>query len=30
MNKLLNIHFEEVTAWLGPRIPVDEERMDIS
>jgi Arb2-like domain len=30
MNKLLNIHFEEVTTWLTSRIPVDEDRMDTS
>jgi hypothetical protein len=30
MNKLLNVHFEEITAWLTPRIPVDAEKMDTS
>ena len=30
MNKLLNVHFEEITAWLTPRIPVDAEKMDLS
>jgi hypothetical protein len=28
VNKMLNVHFEEVTKWLTPRIPVDEDRMD--
>lgn len=30
MNKLLNIHFEEVTTWLTSKIPVDEDKMDTS
>ena len=30
MNKLLNVHFEEVITWLTARIPVDEDKMDIS
>jgi hypothetical protein len=28
VNKMLNVHFDEVTKWLAPRIPVDEDRMD--
>lgn len=28
VNKLLNIHFEEITRWLAPKISVDEDRMD--
>lgn len=30
MNKLLNVHFEEVMTWLTARIPVDEDKMDTS
>jgi hypothetical protein len=30
MNKLLNVHFEDVTSWLATKIPVDVERMDTS
>jgi hypothetical protein len=29
INKLMNLYFEEVTTWLGPRV-IEEDRMDIS
>jgi hypothetical protein len=28
INKLLNVHFDEVITWLTPKIPVDADMMD--